>query len=72
MPNMDYNTGECLTGEFDSQDIETAEFACKMQDETLGWVCGFAGVLESKDTRFTDGFAKTAQCPNCDNEIIAE
>lgn len=72
MPNMDYNTGECLTGEHDFEDIETAEFVCKMQDETDRWVCGFAGVLEYGYARFTDGFAKTAQCPNCDNEIIAE
>ena len=47
-------------------------FTCEMQDETLNWVCGFTGVLEHKETRFVQGWFKTAQCPSCDNEIIAD
>lgn len=53
-------------------DIQTEEFACEMQDETMGWTCGFAGTLEYQETRFVQGWFKTAQCPNCENEIIAE
>jgi len=53
-------------------DIQTEEFVCEMQDETMGWTCGFAGTLEYQETRFVQGWFKTAQCPNCENEIIAE
>lgn len=68
MNTMDYTTGEWIDQPED-EEIETAEFVCTMQDDD--WVCGFVGVLECRDTHFVQGWLKTAQCPLCDNEIIA-
>lgn len=71
MNKMNYTTGEWLDQPEDNE-TPMGVFECDMRDDSLGWICGFVGVVEYKETRFVQGWLKTAQCPSCDNEMVAD